>query len=228
MLDRLRAAEWSQRDRTNGLITDSISFGTTTRNLIRGDFCRPAKLLKTNPELHALFEQLAGRAGAVYRETFPNRYAAHDRAASERFAPEYRLAGTPWNAGTANRTAVLPLHRDSGNVTEHWTAITWICSSGSGPLTIPGFGIEIHPETGDLLLFDGAVEEHGVPTTSGERFSVVFYTRACQCLSAAEELERYQTLCTKRERALRHGLYAGKKPELRKLALRAAPKLPGL
>lgn len=214
--------------RTNGLKTTARAFGTVTRNLIRGDFCRASEVAATHSTEHAALTLMGVRLAEVYAAHAPEAYAEHARKA-EGVPRDFRLRDTPFTSGSLNKNSSLAYHLDKGNAQSAWSAMVVLRERVTGGfLVLPEFGVSLELPDGACLLFDGQATWHGltpiVAEPGGYRYSVVYFSlkEAWKCLPYTDELARIQRKATERARALLgRNVYEGTKPELRK---RARPK----
>jgi hypothetical protein len=221
--------EATETFRTNGLKTSSRAFGTITRNVIRGDFCRASEVASKQAREHGALTAMGADLATVYRETSPDAYAAHVALAAS-VPRDFRLRDTPFTSGNLNKNASLAYHLDRGNAKATWSAMVVVRERARGGfLVLPEFGVSLELLDGACLLFDGASTWHGLTPVEvdpgGYRFSVVYFSlkAAWQCLPFSDELQRIKQKNTERARALLgRNIYAGKKPELTARAKRKA------
>jgi hypothetical protein len=215
--------------RTGGLKTSSRTFGTVTRNVIRGDFCRGSRVAEEQPRHHDALTLMGATLAGVYRETAPDAYVAHVAAAAS-VPRDFRLRDTPFTSGNLNKNASLAYHLDKGNAKGTWSAMVVVRERARGGfLVLPEFGVSLELPDGACLLFDGQTTWHGLTPCEvdpgGYRFSVVYFSlkAAWQCLPFVDELTRIKNKKTERERALLgRNVYAGTKQELTVRAKRKA------
>jgi hypothetical protein len=218
------AVEANTTFRTNGLKTTARAFGTLTRNVIRGDFCRGSSVATEHPAEHSALTAMGATLAEVYRAHAPDAYAAH-AAAAEGVPRDFRLRDTPFTSGNLNKNSSLAYHLDKGNARDAWSAMVVVRERVTGGhLVLPEFGASLELVDGACLLFDGQSTWHGltpvVAQPGGYRFSVVYFSlkAAWQCLPFTDELARIKAKNTERSRALLgRNVYAGKKPELKRL-----------
>jgi len=199
------AIEFQNTARTDGLVTESRTFGSLPRVTLRRDFCTKASMATQHPAQHEVLCEYARKADAVYRATNPGRYAHQEQAVSA-VLPEWRIPGTAFTSGIANRNNTLRYHRDSGNFKGLWSAMYALCfDTEGGVLAMPELGLGFSFQKPALIMFDGADVAHGVTpivrrSSMSYRYSVVFYAMKamCNCLPMADELLRIQRVKTKR------------------------------
>lgn len=221
------AVEAQTTFRTNGLRTTSRAFGTLTRNVIRGDFCRASEVAAKQPRDHDALTSMGAQLAQVYERHAPNAYAEHARKA-QGVPRDFRLRDTPFTSGNLNKNSSLAYHLDKGNAQAAWSAMIVLREHVSGAyLVLPEFGVSLELPDGACLLFDGQATWHGltpvVAQPGGYRYSVVYFSlkAAWQCLPYEDELARIKRKATERARALLgRNVYAGRKQELAKRASR--------
>ena len=227
MPSRFRAAchaiEAPTSYRTNGLRTTSRAFGTLTRNVIRGDFCRASEVAAKQPADHAALTAMGASLAEVYEQHAPGAFKAHREKASA-VPRDFRLRDTPFTSGNLNKNTSLAYHLDKGNAANAWSAMVVLRERVAGAmLVLPEFGVSLELPDGACLLFDGQGTWHGltpvVAEPGGYRYSVVYFSlkAAWQCLPFEDELTRIKRKATERQRALLgRNVYAGRKQELAK------------
>lgn len=213
--------------RTNGLPVKNRSFGFTTRNVIRGDYCSAAGLAREDAETHRVLCDFAVELEAMYESRLPSVFAVHAEKARKRIAQDWKLSDQhTFTSGNANRNNAIRYHFDTGNISGVCSAMIVLRSGGAtgGELILPEYDIGLYLDDGDVLFFDGQGILHGVtpielPTPESYRTSLVYYTldQMWKCLTGDEEIERIKREKTERERAIvgKRG-YRGGKPEFRK------------
>lgn len=211
--------------RTNGLKTTARAFGTVTRNLIRGDFCRGSEVAIKQPAEHGALTAMGVQLAEVYATNAPAAYTEH-RQKAEGVPRDFRLRETPFTSGSLNKNSSLAYHLDKGNAQSAWSAMVVLRERAHGGLLVlPEFGVSLELPDGACLLFDGQSTWHGLTPIAtepgGYRYSVVYFSlkEAWKCLPYEDELSRIQRKATERARALLgRNVYDGTKPELRKRA----------
>lgn len=211
--------------RTNGLPVKNRSFGFTTRNVIRGDFCSAAGLARETPEAHAVLCDFSKEVEKLYRAVQPGLYEAHRFSALSRVSSEFRLGESLFTSGNANRNNAVAYHYDTGNFKGVWSGMIVLRRGATGgELVLPEYGAAVYLDDGDCFFFDGQGILHGVTpielaSDAAYRVSLVYYSleQAWQCIPADGELQRIREEKTKREQAIvgRRG-YRGGKPEFAK------------
>lgn len=212
--------------RTNGLPVKNRSFGFTTRNVIRGDYCSAASLARESPEVHSELCDFAAEIAGVYSECLPSAFERHAIRAINRIASEWNL-GTDqdvFTSGNANRNNAIAYHYDTGNIKGACSAMIVLRNNVTGgELILPEYDVGIYLDDGDCLFFDGQGVLHGVEPLvighGGYRISLVYYTldQMWKCLTGTQEIERIKKEKTEREQAISGKVgYRGGKPEFRK------------
>lgn len=207
--------------RTGGLRTTTRAFGTLTRNIIRGDFCRASDLASKQPTEHSVLTSMGGLLADVYKAHAPDAFEEHRQKASA-VPRDFRLRDTPFTSGNLNKNSSLAYHLDRGNAQGAWSAMVVLRELVRGAyLVLPEFGVSLELLDGACLLFDGQTTWHGltpvVAEPGGYRYSVVYFSlkAAWQCLPFEDELARIKRKSTERQRALLgRNVYAGAKQEL--------------
>lgn len=211
--------------RTNGLPVKNRSFGFTTRNVIRGDYCSAASLARESSRVHIELCDFAAEIASVYSQCLPAAFEDHARRAINRIASEWNLGDQDvFTSGNANRNNAIAYHYDTGNIKGACSAMIVLRRSVSGgELILPEYDVGIYLDDGDCLFFDGQGLLHGVTPlvveNGGYRISLVYYTldQMWKCLTGTQELERIKKEKTEREQAISGKVgYRGGKPEFRK------------
>lgn len=213
--------------RTNGLKTTSRAFGTLTRNVIRGDFCRASEVAAKQPRDHDALTLMGANLARVYERHATAAYVDHLRKA-QGVPRDFRLRDTPFTSGNLNKNSSLAYHLDKGNASGAWSAMVVLRERVTGArLVLPEFGVSLDLPDGACLLFDGQTTWHGltpvVAEPGGYRYSVVYFSlrAAWQCVPYEDELSRIKRKSTERARALLgRNIYEGPKPELAKRVAR--------
>lgn len=198
--------------RTDGLKTNSRTFGLLPRNTLRHDYCACSSLDVEQPHLLQHLHQLALTAASAYAKACPQVYTAHQQWADDLHAA-WRLGQSPWTSGIINANNPLTYHVDSGNFKAGWSAqYTWRGDTLGGLLVFPQMRTAFDLADGSLLLFNGGLWVHGVTpirrlTPDAVRYSMVLYSRlgAAKCGTPEQEVQRIRTLRTSREAKPRGG-----------------------
>jgi hypothetical protein len=212
--------------RTNGLPVKNRSFGFTTRNVIRGDYCSASSLAREASEVHRELCDFSSEIARVYSQCLPAAFEDHARRAINRISAEWTL-GTDqdvFTSGNANRNNAIAYHFDTGNIKGACSAMIVLRSNVTGgELILPEYDVGIYLADGDCLFFDGQGILHGVTplvvAEGGYRISLVYYTldQMWKCLTGTKEIERIKKEKTEREQAISGKVgYRGGKPEFRK------------
>lgn len=202
----LPALKYVSDYRTDGLKTNSRTFGLAPRNTLRHDYCSLSSLDWEQPALRRALIELARGAHVAYQQHVPNISQAHREWASG-VHPHWRLGDTPWTSGIINANNPLKYHVDSGNWPAGWSAqFTWRGDTTGGLLVFPQLHLALDLGEGSLLLFNGGLWVHGVTpikklTPMATRYSLVLYARqgAVHCGTPQQEAQRIQQLRTQRE-----------------------------
>jgi len=181
MRAQLQELRFDTTERTGGLKTTSRVFGYQPRMVLRRDFCSATSLQSKEPDVAQAVEKIAHAVKAVYQETFPDIYAAHQEMSEQKIRPELLIKGTPFTSGIINKNNPLKYHFDAGN-------FKGVCSCmvafkkdvAGGYLACPEYHMGFEIADKSLLIFDGQSILHGVtpiiPThDGGYRNSLIFY-----------------------------------------------------
>ena len=121
--------------------------------------------------------------------------------------PEWRIGGTAFTSGIANRANPLAYHKDGANFPDSWNAMIILSHRTKGGLTVvPEYRFAISPQAPVLTLMNSSELWHGVTPINkakgGYRYSAVYYAmhHLCNCGTRDEELSRLRLLKTERER----------------------------
>lgn len=138
------------------------------------------------PQAAFALEKLAEQCAAEFESLLPDEAAEHRRLVAHGDAGWF-LGSSPWTSGVINRTSAMPYHRDGGNVPGSWSAMVTLRRGGhdeGGMLHVRDLGVFLRCGNAALSIFDGQRATHGVtpfPPDKGERFSIVFYSKADVC-----------------------------------------------
>lgn len=206
-LAAIKSMRYDESTRTGGLKTTSRVFGFAPRVPLRKDFCSATKAMMEDRKAHAEIEKLAMKATAVYKESAPQIFAAHEEM-TKRVLPEWYLPGTPFTSGIVNKNNQLNYHFDRGNFKNVYSAMFGFkYQVKGGHLNFPGYDCALAIGNGSLTIFEGQNILHGVTpfkllSPEAYRYTVVFYSLEGMktCLPAQEELKRIRNLKTTREK----------------------------
>jgi hypothetical protein len=212
IVEALQRVKYVNDFRTDGLPTNSRTFGFLPRNPLRRDFCTATSLAKENPADHALICDYAERVCDRYYELYnPELYQRHKAATQKHVVGEYRIKQSVFTSGIINYNNPLKYHFDSGNFADVWSnMLVFKHKTSGGYLSVPEYGIGFELKHNSLLMFDGQGLLHGVTpirkhAPDGFRFSVVYYSlrQMWNCAPLDDELIRIRKVKTERERKRR-------------------------
>lgn len=204
----LQNIEYKNDFRTDGLTTNSRTFGFLPRNVIRRDFCTAAAMAMLFPDAHQIICDYSSKVAERYQAAHPTLYQDHNERAAGTVIADYKLQGSPFTSGIVNYNTALKYHFDKGNFNDVWSAmLVFKHHISGGYLAVPQYDLLFELKHNSLLMFDGQGLLHGVTPirkrrADAFRYSVVYYSMQAmwQCLTPGEEMQRIRTLKTKRER----------------------------
>lgn len=204
----VKALNYSTGDRTLGMISTSAIFGFRVRNAVRSDFCSAAAAATKCPKAHETVCGFITKVIDRYRDIFPDEYALHESEANERFLPDYKIKGTPFTSGIANKSSALAYHFDTGNIKSGLSCMIGLRSgTAGGSLVIPELDYRLPIADGTLTIFNGQKILHGVSPIikmrpDGYRYTIVYYSllQIWKCLPPSEELKRANQIRAMREK----------------------------
>lgn len=199
--------------RSSGLRTQTINLGSSPRNPLRDNYCRPSKFKRDDQQKHKAFENIARLVATVYRHHFSEAYIGQIKQSyvgKHKIAPQYLIKGTPFTGGVINKDSALGYHYDKANTKEGISCMV-ILKAGvaGGELILPQLDLGFSCQDGYLLLFDGRTLLHGVTPIikaqqgKGYRFTIVYYNNEGMelCGSLKEEVATYQKYLDERTEA---------------------------
>ncbi|MGA1037191.1 MAG: hypothetical protein ACO3VQ_05200 [Ilumatobacteraceae bacterium] len=208
--------------RLSGIRYGNRTFGTTAPQPLRRRYgCRQSAFHAERPDVVGLLGEVFYGAWETFNENLPEAAQATDAKTAESIHDDWRFAGTPWTSGIINDNASLPYHKDSGNLTDSWSAMIVLRhKADGGALHLPEYGVTLDCFDKSLVFFDGQALWHGVTpirlrNKEAFRRSIVMYSKsACKnCGPAHLEAARAAREATEhdihRESVL--GLKKGKK-----------------
>lgn len=197
-----------QSFRTNGVPTQSSVFGSLPRHAIRNDFCRFSEKSRKEPEHFVVAFEFANYVAKLYRKELPEAYARNLQLIRENVHPDWLPGDHPFTTCNFNINHAIRYHRDTGNFRNVFSNVL-ILKEGieGGELVFSEFRIALAQDDGALGIFDGQKWVHGVlpiarKKPDGYRASIVFYALDSMrhCYPYAEEITRYQSVRTHREK----------------------------
>lgn len=207
LVDALKKVDYKSSFRASGLPTISRVFGYKPRSTLRNDFCASTSLAHESPGEHATICRGAALVERLYQEANHELHQEHRALTEKKVHADWRLEGTVFTSGIANKDNQLKYHFDTGNFKNVWSAmLTFKKDIEGGHLAVPEYDLCFKLRDHSALMFDGQGLLHGVtPFTKfndqAYRYTVVYYSlrQMWNCLSPTEELTRIRRLKTERE-----------------------------
>jgi len=194
-----RLAGWNNPNRT---------FGTSPPSPLRRRYgCSESSFARDEPVTDRALARLATVAAEQFGAWLPDQEAHHQELVRGAIHADWFLGGSAWTSGIINRTAVLPYHRDAGNIKGAWSAmVTLRRGVNGGYLHMPEWGVTLATTDLTLTIFDGQNSWHGVTPIElvrpdAYRYTIVYYTkRGCvSCGERSGEAARAQLARTEAE-----------------------------
>lgn len=189
-----------------GISTRSAIFGYRPRIPLRQDFCSSASMATVTPKEHKIVTDFAAKLTEIYKEYFPDTYAAHEDKVSK-VLDEWRIPNSVFTSGIINKNNPLQYHHDTGNfkgVLSNMVAFRDGVIGGN--LVLPEYNVKLAIEDNTLTIFDGQSIIHGVtPIKSYKepayRYTIVYYSleNMWNCSTVNEEVLRIRKLKKTRE-----------------------------
>lgn len=182
ILENLQQIKFSQSTRKSGLSTNSVIFGFSPRDYVKGLPCRVSKWRSIQNNLHDAFCNYAVYFDKIYANIFPEIHCEHNQILRQEINQYYRIPNTTYTSGIINKTNGLLYHTDNGNYKNFRSCMLYheIGKIEGGELSMPEYEIGFRFQNGTFIFFDGASIIHGVcPITklpNSERYTTVFYT----------------------------------------------------
>lgn len=193
--------------RLSGICSMHRTFGTAPPVPLRRRYgCSSCRFDREYPSLTAMLEDAARAAWTHFGALAPDEYRRHTEL-TDPIRPAWRFGGTRWTSGIINNTAVLPYHRDAGNVPGSWSAMLALRRGVSGGLLhLADYDVWLAVPDRSLTIFDGQSILHAVTPLSVDgsgayRYTVVWYAKAnaVKCLDGDAEVRRAQRLRSEAE-----------------------------
>lgn len=196
-----------KNERLSGIGANTVLLGYTAPNKMYKRYA--GKLAPIHIETKVtgdLFMRLAPMMWQRFQDALPPEAQRHDKLTRETLHADWLMAGTPFSSGVVNDNAVLPYHKDAGNVKDAWSMMLVLRNKvDGGYLDIPEYGTTLGVPDLSLLFFCGQSLMHGVTpmvkrSSDAYRFSIVYYTKTAlrDCGSAEDEIRRAQIAATVR------------------------------
>lgn len=195
-LEQLQQVKYPTKNRTNGMISTSKTFGYQPRKIVHGkEACHAAAMTHEFPFASSALCALAGRVASFYERFNPAAYARHLETVAK-VLPQWKIGGSPFTSGIVNKNNQLPYHYDAGNFKGVWSNM--LCFKGDmigGNLSCPEIDVCFVLKDNSLIMFDGQGLLHGVTPfrkkrPQGYRYTAAFYSLAdmWMCLEPGEEI----------------------------------------
>jgi hypothetical protein len=210
----LLSVKFRLSERTDGLWSNSRTFGSLPRNTIRRDYCSEAALAYDHPEVDARLKQFSVTVSDQFRLADQLAYTHQNTSLQKSVHSDWIISGSVYTSGIVNYNNGLGYHKDSQNFNDFYSGMLTLKSSViGGELSLPEYGIAIDLPDSSLLFFQGQNVLHGVmpfklKNRLSYRVTAVFYAMQplCKCQSKQEELKRIQKLKTERSQNRARGL----------------------
>jgi hypothetical protein len=197
----------TKNERLSGMGANTIAVGYTAPNKMYKRYA--AKLAPVHFDAIPTGNLLLSIAQPMWKrfqEILPAEASAHQSMTEEQIHPDWFLNQTPFTSGVVNNSAVLPYHKDAGNIKGAWSMMLCLRSKmKGGGLHLLEYDTTFAIPDLSVLFFCGQKTIHGVTpfiqrSKEAYRFTVVYYTKTAlrDCGSAAEETLRAQLSATER------------------------------
>lgn len=213
-MDELEAAvrtiRYGKTARTDGLQTNSRTFGYLPRVALRRDFCTKSSIAHDQPEIDEILTKWTQRASDEIRRLFPEQYEIWRRRVESEIHEDWRIPGSIFTTGIVNSNNRLAYHRDRGNFPESWNLMaTFKRNCKGGRLAVPALGVQLECADRTFAIFNAQKYLHGVteidlaPGPKSWRYTIVWYTmrQLAHGLPQEEELARIRRVKVEREEA---------------------------
>lgn len=193
--------------RLSGICSMHRTFGTAPPVPLRRRYgCSRCRFDDEYPALTGMLADAARAAWVQFATQAPDEARKHTEL-TDIVLPAWRFGGTPWTSGIINNTAVLPYHRDAGNIGGSWSAMLALRRGVSGGLLhLADYDVWLAVPDRSLTIFDGQSILHAVTPLSVDgsgayRYTVVWYAKAnaVKCLDGDAEVRRAQRLRSEAE-----------------------------
>lgn len=185
-------AKVNNAGRLSGLHVAHRVFGFTPPQPMRRRYgCSRSRFDSDYPEATKLIGRFTILAEWVFRTFAPDVHERTGRQIRQAIGDDWRIRGTLWSSGIINNTAALPMHKDSGNVKESWSAMLGCRRQVDGGLLhLVDYDVFLAIPHGSISIFDGQSVTHGVTPLrvrgpDAERYTLVTYAkqnlRGCAC-----------------------------------------------
>lgn len=208
-LEQLQMVKFPTKNRTNGMITTSKTFGYQPRKIVHGkEACHTSAMTHEFPEASSWLCALAGRVARYYEQFNPAAYGRHLETVAK-VLPQWKIGGSPFTSGIVNKNNQLPYHYDAGNFKGVWSNM--LCFKDDiigGNLSCPEIDATFILKNNSLIMFDGQGLLHGVTPfrkkrPGGYRYTAVFYSLADMWMCLEPQTEIHEAAKRRRMRELK-------------------------
>lgn len=196
-----------KNERLSGIGANTVLLGYTAPNKMYKRYAgKLAPIHIDTKPTGDLFMALAPMMWQRFQDSVPPEAHRHNQLTRETLHEDWLMAGTPFSSGVVNDNAVLPYHKDAGNIKDAWSMMLVLRNKvDGGYLDVPEYGVTLGVPDLSLLFFCGQSLMHGVTpmikrSSDAYRFSIVYYTKTAlrDCGSAEDEIRRAQIAATQR------------------------------
>lgn len=197
--------------RLSGLHVAHRVFGYTPPQAMRKRYgCSRSRFDVDYPEAMKLVNDFTLLAEWVFRTFAPDVHKHTGEHVRGLIGDDWRIARTLWTSGIINNTAALPMHKDSGNVKESWSAMLGCRNQMDGGLLyLADYDTYLTIPHGSISIFDGQSVAHGVTPMTPRGPDAWRFTLVCYCKNTmkacspcrADEAKRAAIAATKAEDA---------------------------
>jgi len=182
--------------RLSGFNNAHRTFGYSAPAPLRRRYgCSSCGFNREHPDVASTLEDLSSALFGAFQSVAPEEAAAHKALVEGAIHEDWRFGGAPWTSGIINRSAALPYHRDSGNLSGAWSAMLVLRRGmGGGILHMPELDLYLTIPDKTIVIFDGQGAWHGVtPLTpdkpQAHRYSIVWYAKETmrECIDRKHE-----------------------------------------
>jgi len=197
----------TKTERLSGIGSNNLMIGHTAPNAMYKRYAsKIAPVHIENPATGELFSIIAQPIWQKFVEVLPQEASHHLELTRNAIHEDWWINKTPFSSGVCNDKAVLPYHKDQGNVVNAWSMMFCIRNKmNGGHLHLPEYDATLAIADLSVLFFCGQRTIHGVTpllpkAKEAYRFSTVYYTKSlmAKCGPAKEEVLRAQIASTAR------------------------------
>jgi hypothetical protein len=196
-----------KNERLSGIGANTVLLGYTAPNKMYKRYAgKLAPIHIDTKPTGDLFMALAPMMWKRFQDTLPAEAKRHDELTRETLHEDWLMARTPFSSGVVNDNAVLPYHKDAGNIKDAWSMMLVLRNKvDGGYLHVPEYETTLGVPDLSLMFFCGQSLMHGVTpmvkrSSDAYRYSIVYYTKTAlrDCGSAEDEIKRAQIAATMR------------------------------